>query len=119
MFESIKLTEGGDALRMEALLQSGASSAAKNLLMESQQPNLNKNEVVYDLKTPKADPSTDAQMAQLHEEVNQMKKLMAQLKKGNAIGEIFTSGSPDKKQKTDEDKLLESIKAQRLEDLKR
>jgi len=40
-----------------------------------------------------------------------MKKLMAQLKKGNAIGEIFTDGSAGNKQKSDEDKLLESIKA--------
>jgi hypothetical protein len=30
-------------------------------------------------------------MEQLYEEVSEMKKLMAQLKKGNAISEIFTS----------------------------
>ena len=53
-------------------------------------------------------------MDQLYQEVNQMKKLMAQLKKGNAIGEIFERTPA--KQEID---VLESVKAQRLEDLKR
>lgn len=48
--------------------------------------------------------SQENQMEQLYDEVNQMKKLMAQLKKGNAIGEIF------------EKEQLE--KGQRLQDLK-
>lgn len=38
--------------------------------------------------------SNDQQMNQLYEEVNQMKQLMAQLKKGNAIGEIFRDDKP-------------------------
>jgi hypothetical protein len=58
--------------------------------------------------------NTDTQMDQLYQEVNQMKKLMAQLKKGHAIGEIF-EGSPA----NEDADLLESIKAQRLQDLKR
>ena len=48
-----------------------------------------KNVVTYDLDPTK--PSTDpaeAQMTQLYEEVAEMKKLMAHLKKGNAISQI-------------------------------
>lgn len=53
-------------------------------------------------------------MNDLYQEVNEMKKLMAQLKKGHAIGELLQK-SPAQK----EDMLLESVKAQRLDDLKR
>lgn len=34
-------------------------------------------------------PNTETQMNELYQEVNQMKKLMAQLKKGHAIGEML------------------------------
>lgn len=69
-------------------------------------------------------------MKQLQDEVNEMKNLMAALKKGSAIGEIFAGGSNEDAEgnasrkngtdkKYDEQYLLESIKVQRLEDLKR
>lgn len=69
-------------------------------------------------------------MKQLQEEVNEMKTLMAALKKGSAISEIFGGASnenaggeanrkTDATKKYDEQYLLESVKAQRLEDLKR
>lgn len=69
-------------------------------------------------------------MKQLQEEVNEMKTLMAALKKGSAISEIFgganaenSEGGANRKvdaaKKYEEQYLLESIKAQRLEDLKR
>jgi len=62
-----------------------------------------------------------------------MKKLMAQLKKGSAIGEIFNkqnnarneepmkvnNTSPDEYLKNADNQMLQSIKAQRLEDLKK
>jgi len=38
--------------------------------VEHQPVSASKNELIYGLKTPKADTSTDKQMAQLYEEVN-------------------------------------------------
>ena len=58
-------------------------------------------------------PNTETQMNELYQEVNQMKKLMAQLKKGHAIGEMLKSPAQN------EDFLLESIKVQRLDELKK
>ena len=58
-------------------------------------------------------PNTETQMNELYQEVNHMKKLMAQLKKGHAIGEMLKSPAQN------EDVLLESIKVQRLDELKK
>lgn len=57
------------------------------------------------------DMKTENQMKQLHEEVNEMKKLMAALKQGSAIGEMFKQPQPSE--------VTQSIKSQNLEALKK
>jgi hypothetical protein len=61
----------------------------------------------------------DSQMRQLHQEVNDMKKLMNSLKKGGAIGELFGNQANDSQIHATEPTEILSHKAQRLEELRK
>lgn len=76
-----------------------------------------KDEIRHGSAVATVENETDKQMSQLFEEVNQMKAFMAQIKKGEVIGEI--ASNQDEKERERSITVNDSVKAQRLEDLKR